>query len=144
MATELVFENGLPVERMLTDDDLLLMEDRMETSYALDEPLSSQSEPSTNSTAEPSSLESIKISGGPPDKNSTPLDYRRRAVAYWKGGGKKKFSIAHVRNRFRKVKNIDMLRRWEKQLNPGARSEKLRLIFDGTYEEYIKVRLACF
>ena len=82
--SELVFENGLPRERIFTSAEILNKEDRLITSAVSEEPPSDPltSEPSSGSLFEPSSegnLPKLKTV-------SVDLNYKRRAVAYWKDG----------------------------------------------------------
>jgi len=135
--SELIFENGLPKERSFTDAEILAMEDRLATSYETPEP------PSDPLTSEPSSGDIFQppSDGNLPRVKSDSVDlvYKRQAVAYWKSGAKKRLSFSNVHHRFKKLKSMGMLEHWARQISPDSRSEKLRMIFQKTLEQYDKV-----
>lgn len=65
------------------------------------------------------------------------LDYKTRAVEYWKSGKSKRLSLESVKNKFRKVKSLRQLYRWEESVNRGGtHTEKLRFI-----SEYVLTKL---
>ena len=125
----------------LPTQKILNMEDRLNTSTVSEEPPSDPltSEPSSGSLFEPPSegnLPKVKTV-------SVDLDYKRRAVAYWKSGSKKRRSFSGVQQKFKKVKSFGMLESWARQIHPDSRSEKLRMIFQRTLAQYDKVH-SCF
>lgn len=132
--TELVFRDGLPQERLLTEEELA----NREMLHA-SETISAKEPPSDPLTSEPSSgnvfapSETGNLAKG---RNNAELDYRRAAVAYWKSGVRKQLSFATVQSKFVKVKSRGMLQHWAKQLNPASRMEKLRLLEAKTLELY--------
>ncbi|GJQ80067.1 hypothetical protein Trydic_g19351 [Trypoxylus dichotomus] len=57
------------------------------------------------------------------------LDYKTRAVDYWKSGKSKARTSAGVIQKFKKVKSLEQLRRWEESVNRGGtHTDKLRFI----------------
>ncbi|GJQ73716.1 hypothetical protein Trydic_g14050 [Trypoxylus dichotomus] len=57
------------------------------------------------------------------------LDYKTRAFDYWKSGKSKPRSLAGVIQKFKKVKSLRRLHRWEESFNRGGtHTDKLRFI----------------
>lgn len=53
-------------------------------------------------------------------------NYKRKAVEFWRSGKKNRYSLSAVQNRFKKVKSVHQLYRWEHSLQKGGtRREKL-------------------
>ncbi|GJQ66238.1 hypothetical protein Trydic_g4293 [Trypoxylus dichotomus] len=59
------------------------------------------------------------------------LDYKTRAVDYWKSGKSKPRTLAGVIQKFKKVKSLRQVRRWEESVNRGGtNTDKLRFIIE--------------
>jgi len=57
---------------------------------------------------------------------SIDFEYKKKAVQYWKSAKKRKLKLKTVQNLFKKLKNQNMLYRWESQVEEdGNRVEKL-------------------
>jgi len=57
---------------------------------------------------------------------SIDFEYKKKAVQYWKSAKKGKLKLKTVQNQFKKLKNQNMLYRWESQVEEGGnRIEKL-------------------
>lgn len=53
-------------------------------------------------------------------------NYKRKVVEFWESGKKSHYSLSAVQNRFKKVKSLHQLYRWEHSLQKGGtRREKL-------------------
>ena len=70
------------------------------------------------------------------------LQYKRRAVDYWRSGKTKRMSLASVHRMFHHVVREDTLYQWEKQLlhGAGSRLDKLRAIADKTLASFQEAR----
>ena len=67
------------------------------------------------------------------------VQYKKNAVDFWRnvGGKQRKFSL--VQRRFKKLKRVDELYRWETQVESGGtKAEKLKFITKETYEDFKK------
>ncbi|XP_076666528.1 uncharacterized protein LOC143368052 isoform X2 [Andrena cerasifolii] len=65
------------------------------------------------------------------------LEYKQNAVDYWKGGKKKRLPLESVRQKFRKVKSVSQLYRWEHSLEKGGnRREKLMQISRSVFNQF--------
>lgn len=63
--------------------------------------------------------------------------YKRKAVDYWKSGKKGRYSLSTVQHRFKKVKSLPQLYRWELSLQKGGtHREKLLHISQYVFEKY--------
>lgn len=60
------------------------------------------------------------------------LDYKRRAVAYWRIGTTKLLSVGTIRTKFRKVMSFAQLYRWENSLKKGG-TQREKLLEISTY-----------
>jgi hypothetical protein len=53
------------------------------------------------------------------DKKDLSLDYKERAVNYWRSG-KKNLSLESVQSKYKNVSSISQLRRWAHTVNQGG------------------------
>ncbi|XP_029668210.1 uncharacterized protein LOC115238484 [Formica exsecta] len=60
------------------------------------------------------------------------LNYKRKAVEFWNSGKKGHLAITAVQNRFRKVKSVSQLHRWEENVMRGG-SNRDKLVFIAEY-----------
>jgi len=51
---------------------------------------------------------------------SIDFEYEKKAVQYWKSAKKGKLKLKTVQNQFKKLKNQNMLYRWESQVEEGG------------------------
>lgn len=64
-------------------------------------------------------------------------DYKMKAVEYWCSGKKKRRSFETVQNRFKKVKNVQSLYKWEEQVKEGGtRTDKLLKISECVLQQF--------
>lgn len=64
-------------------------------------------------------------------------DYKMKAVEYWCSGKKKRRSFETVQNRFKKVKNVQSLYKWEEQVKEGGtRTDKLLKISEYVLQQF--------
>lgn len=67
------------------------------------------------------------------------VDYRKKAVAFWKSGKKRPLSFVTVRARYKKLKALKLLYRWEEQTTKGGRRvNKFEQIMKGTIEKFME------
>ncbi|XP_029172270.1 uncharacterized protein LOC114941451 [Nylanderia fulva] len=67
---------------------------------------------------------------------SVDLNYKRKAVEYWNSGKKRRLSVSVVQNRFRKVKHVSQLYRWQEYImRVGTNRDKLIFI-----AEYVLIK----
>jgi len=71
-------------------------------------------------------------------ENEIDLEYKQKAVAFWRSGKKRKRrSFDSVKTQFKKVSNQNVLYRWEKQIElGGSRLEKLLKISQYVLEQF--------
>lgn len=60
------------------------------------------------------------------------LEYKEKAVAYWKSGKIKHLSLGTVQKKFRKVKSIDQLYRWNNALQKGG-TQREKILYISKY-----------
>ncbi|XP_029671532.1 uncharacterized protein LOC115240494 [Formica exsecta] len=60
------------------------------------------------------------------------LNYKRKAVEFWNSGKKGHLAITAVQNRFRKIKSVSQLHRWEENVMRGG-SNRDKLVFIAEY-----------
>lgn len=64
-------------------------------------------------------------------------DYKRRVVEFWKSGKRGRHSLSSVQHRFRKVKSLPQLYKWELHLQKsGTLREKLLFISKYVFEKF--------
>ncbi|XP_076644191.1 uncharacterized protein LOC143353999 [Halictus rubicundus] len=69
------------------------------------------------------------------------LEYKKKAVDYWKSGRKRPLHFQSVKNQYKKLKRQSDLYRWEEQINKGGcRYDKLKAIAHATLEKFIVAR----
>jgi len=62
------------------------------------------------------------------------IDYKKKAIEFWRSGKKRRRSIETVQHKFKKVINTTQLYRWEKQIaEGGSRTDKLLNIYLNTF-----------
>jgi len=65
------------------------------------------------------------------------IEYKKRAVEFWRSGKKKRRSFEAVQHKFKKVPSIKYLYNWEQQIEEGGtRNEKLLKISEFVLEEF--------
>jgi len=70
-----------------------------------------------------------------------PIEYKKKAVEFWRNRGGKQRSFESVKHRFRKVKHRSDLNNWEQQVeNGGTTAEKLKFIAKETYRKFVESR----
>ena len=82
-----------------------------------------------------------------PSQSSLPLhekveiEYKRKAVALWRSGKKKKISLNYVQSMYRHLKKDNDIYRWAQQVDDnGARVDKLKQINQITLEMFASAR----
>ena len=86
--------------------------------------------------------EHVKISE--PERISIPLEDKIAAVKYWRSSKNKNRRFQSVKNRFRFVKNLSVLYRWERQIKDGGdRLNKLKYIQKHVFEKFRIAREKC-
>ncbi|KAF4532880.1 hypothetical protein B566_EDAN001484 [Ephemera danica] len=109
------------------------------TETASQSSVSSETSHTSNSTYLPSSPEF--------KRQFIPYLYKRRAVEYWRSGVKKPLNWETVKKKFWKLKTRSMLYRWVEQVDEvGTRLDKLKFVYEATYEDFqaARRRLHCF
>ena len=141
--SELVYQNGLPIEFVVSVDVFPGEESPQQepVSSSSQNLLSPRSQPSSDNLFKPNSDEHPRHGLKLRNKPSVDIEYKRKAVAWWKSGVKKRKSVSSVRRRFKKVKSERMLFKWFQQVNAECRSEKLRLVQGKTWDSYLQVCL---
>ncbi|OQV22538.1 hypothetical protein BV898_03364 [Hypsibius exemplaris] len=131
---ELVYDNGLPCDVSVTDEELMVLDDRL---MDVDESDNSAPESSSHEVFEPNS-DHGNLKRGSGWKNAPSLEYKMQAVAYWKSGKKKRLSLPNVQNRFVLVTSKSLLFKWAQQIDPKSRLGKMRRIFEITKAAFDK------
>ena len=83
-----------------------------------------------------------------PDENTCPpeyflldLEYKKRAVTYWKSGKRKHRTFESVQNKYKKLKTLTELYRWETEIEKnGTRFDKLHAISLFVRNKFLKSR----
>ena len=74
----------------------------------------------------------------PEEGGNVTLEYKTKAVAFWKSGQKRPLSLQSVQRKFRKVSSVYQLYRWEETVNRvGTRREKLLQISEYVYNKFV-------
>jgi len=139
----LFFENGLPVERVVTPEEILSLDPdtvfdvdrlRMDAKVTAEpsSPASDQVQPSSGSSFRPS-----------PDKpnfarDTVPFEYKQKAVDFWNSGLRGRRTFESVKSRYARVANQKTLYAWEKLVVAGgSRTDKLRRVFELTKKAFL-------
>ncbi|XP_076666304.1 uncharacterized protein LOC143367919 [Andrena cerasifolii] len=73
----------------------------------------------------------------PGESGNVDLNYKIRAVEFWRSGSKDRKSLGSVQHQFRKVKSVQQLYRWEAALaNDGTRREQLLSIVQNVLDKF--------
>ena len=73
----------------------------------------------------------------PSESGNVDLNYKIRAVEFWRSGSKDRKPLGSVQHQFRKVKSIQQLYRWEAALaNGGTRREQLLSIVQYVLDKF--------
>ncbi|XP_076386074.1 uncharacterized protein LOC143264143 [Megachile rotundata] len=92
----------------------------------------------------------MEVSSSSPDSNSNDknlqsevvdLEYKKKAVSFWKRGTKRALSFRTVQTRYKKLKSRRQLYEWEEQIKKGgSRFDKLKTIANATLQKFIEAR----
>ena len=64
-------------------------------------------------------------------------NYKRKAVEFWKSGKKQRRTLSSVQNKFRKVKSLQQLYRWESSIEEGGtNADKLAFITEYVLQKF--------
>nr|XP_012147706.1 PREDICTED: uncharacterized protein LOC105663441 [Megachile rotundata]XP_012147707.1 PREDICTED: uncharacterized protein LOC105663441 [Megachile rotundata] len=75
------------------------------------------------------------------EKENVDLEYKQKAVNFWKSGKKGRLAFKTVQKRYRKLSTVGQLYRWEKHVNiGGSRINKLKLLAQKTIARFIEMR----
>ncbi|XP_076288088.1 uncharacterized protein LOC143212802 [Lasioglossum baleicum] len=93
------------------------------------------------STSKPSSSSSPDESPEELEYGGIDLDYKQKAVDFWKSGRKRRLNFQTVKNKFKKLRRLSDLYRWEEQINKGGcRYDKLKAIAHAILQKFIVAR----
>ncbi len=128
------FEQNLEIDYNEPENETIVYEESSE----------SEEEGTEEQTADSSVSKSIPSSPVKRPKRHISIEDKKRAVDYWKSGKTKNLTLATVSKRFRFVYSIQQLKNFEKQIeNYGSREEKIKDIWNYTFNEFIKAKNNC-